>query len=71
MNPIKAFREAHTPPLSQEDLAGRIGVTRFAVLRWEAGNPPDVKVIPRLSEVTGIPPSVLRPDLASMFGVAS
>jgi DNA-binding XRE family transcriptional regulator len=67
IHPIKAFRESQTPPISQEALGGRIGVTRFTILRWEDGSPVDVDLLPAVSRETGIPAKVLRPDLAKQF----
>lgn len=70
--PIRAlteFRERHEPPLSQEGLAQMVGVSRVAVNRWERGERRiDDDKVPTVSEVTGIPPHVLRPDLARILG---
>jgi DNA-binding XRE family transcriptional regulator len=68
-HPIKAFRESQTPKLSQDELARRIGVTRFTVMRWEDGSPVDVHRLPNVVRETGIPAKELRPDLAELLGV--
>lgn len=67
LHPIKAWREQQLPSMSQEALAQRVGVDRVTVARWEAGRKPDVGLLPRLVEITGIPAGVLRPDLAEML----
>lgn len=62
---LKRYRAAQTPPLSQDELAKRIGVCRVTVARWEAGDRrPDVKYVPLVSKMTGIDP-------AELMGVAS
>jgi DNA-binding XRE family transcriptional regulator len=68
-HPIKAFRESQTPKLSQDELARRIGVTRFTVMRWEDGSPVDIHRLPNVVRETGIPAKELRPDLAELLGV--
>lgn len=50
--------------LSQEGLAEALGVSRPTVTRWETGaRKIDSKLVPGVSERTGIPVSDLRPDL--------
>ena len=52
--------------MSCADLGARVGVDRATVHRWETGErKPDEKILPKLSEVTGIPVRELRPDLAA------
>lgn len=64
-HPLKAFRESQDPPLTQDELAARLGVTKAAVSRWETGRrSPDVELLSIIEEKTGIAPTVLRPDLA-------
>lgn len=50
--------------LSQEELAELLGVSRPTVTRWETGaRKIDGRLVPAVSEQTGIPVSDLRPDL--------
>lgn len=68
MHPLKAYRELQNPPLSQEDLAERLGVTRSAICRWESGERrPDSDLLLKITKLTGIPAARLRPDLAVLF----
>lgn len=68
VHPLKAFREARDPPLSQGDFAKLVGVQRETVNRWESGaRRIDVDKLPIVSEVTGIAPAELRPDLAAVL----
>lgn len=70
-HPLKVFREKQTPPLSQGDLAGLLGVARETVTRWESGaRKIDEAKLPIVSEKTGIPPGDLRPDLAELMRVS-
>jgi transcriptional regulator with XRE-family HTH domain len=65
---LKAFREKHDPPLSQQQLADRLKVSRVTVTRWESGaRKVDEELISKVSEETGIRPRDLRPDLALIF----
>jgi len=64
---LKAWRERQTPPLSQEEAGKRVGVTRFTWMRWEAGSPIDVDLLPKVSSETGVPAKELRSDLAGLF----
>ena len=67
-HPITAFREAQDPPLSQADFADLVGVSRPTVHRWEAGDRKiDTEKLPRVAEVTGLAPRILRPDLAELL----
>jgi transcriptional regulator with XRE-family HTH domain len=68
IHPLKAFRENQKPPLSQEQLANLLGVSRVTVTRWESGTRRvDDDLLPRVSEKTGIPTAVLRPDMAELM----
>lgn len=70
MHPLKAYRKAQTPPLTQDDLAKNLGVKRVTILRWEKGKRKiDSDKVPEISEKTGIAPRDLRPDLATLIGV--
>lgn len=54
-NPLKAFREAQTPPLSQGELAKKLGVTRATVSRWESGERfPERDLWPVIHQITGV-----------------
>lgn len=68
IHPLKIFRERQTPPLTQEQLADVLGVSKAAVSRWEAGaRRIDDELLPKVSEVTGIPRTELRPDLVRLL----
>lgn len=51
--------------VTQEELAGRLGVTRQAVSKWERGNTiPDIEILMNLSEIYGISINdILKADL--------
>jgi transcriptional regulator with XRE-family HTH domain len=71
-HPIKTYREAQTPKMSQTRLAELLGVSRMTVLRWETGERPiALDKITDIAAKTGIPTRELRPDLTEMFGGAS
>lgn len=67
LHPLIAYRQSQTPPLSQEGLAKKLGKPKGTVSRWEAGRLPDKDELPNITEVTGIPAHVLRPDLAALL----
>lgn len=72
IHPLKAYRESHDPPLTQEQLADKLGVSAVSVCRWETGaRKPDGELVPVISRATGIPPGKLRPDLAFMFAASA
>jgi DNA-binding transcriptional regulator YdaS (Cro superfamily) len=48
---------------SQVELAKQCGVSKQAVAKWRASNRVGVKSVKKLSEVTGLPPYVIRPDV--------
>jgi len=67
-HPLKSYRQSQNPKLSQAELAGRLGVARLTVLRWETGERNiDPRLLPRVCEQTGISAKELRPDLAKQF----
>lgn len=62
-HPIRAYRERQTPVMSQGQFGDKVGVTRFTVMRWEAGGPIDEKKLPAVSREIGVAAGLLRPDL--------
>jgi transcriptional regulator with XRE-family HTH domain len=69
MHPLKAHRAAKH--LTQKQLADQFGVSRETLARWEI----DVRKIdparlPQITQLTGIPAALLRPDLAELMGEA-
>ena len=60
---IKAARRAHTPPLTQADLAGRLGVSPTAVSAWELGNKPPIDVAAEIEAALGLEPGYLTRHL--------
>lgn len=67
-SPLKKYREQQNPPLSQEQLAEAIGVSRVTVTRWESGKRKvGETLLSIVSEETGIPVAELRPDLAALL----
>lgn len=67
-HPLKAYRERQVPPLSQGDLARRLGLPEGTLSRYETGKRlPDVSKLPKIVKETGIPARELRPDLAKLF----
>ena len=74
VHPLRTYRLSHEPPLSQPELAQKLGVGRATVFRWETGSRKiRESLIHSISEKTGIPPRELRPDLVEkheeIFGV--
>ncbi len=65
LSPLKKFRDSQSPKLSKAGLAKLLGVSRPTAHRWETGarkiGPDSLTTV---SEKTGIPKRVLRPDLA-------
>jgi transcriptional regulator with XRE-family HTH domain len=67
-HPLKAYRENHDPPLSQDQLAELLGVSKSWVSRCESGlRQADAEMLARIKERLGIPPRTLRPDLAEIM----
>lgn len=65
-NPIRAYRQENG--LTQKQFADLCDVARTTVARWETdARKIDTEKVPKVSEVTGIPRSVLRPDLAELL----
>ena len=68
VHPLRAFRDSHSPRLTQGALAKVLGVSRETVARWETGaRDIDIDRLPDIERATGIPAAVLRPELAAMF----
>lgn len=68
IHPLKAYRERQSPPLSQDQLAALLGVSRVTITRWESGRRKlEGDLLPLVAEKTGIAPAELRPDLAELF----
>lgn len=59
-NPITSYRRANGIRL--EDLGKALGVGRATVCKWEKKRVPAERVL-HVERVTGIPRSLLRPDL--------
>lgn len=76
VHPLTAYRIAQEPPLSEADLARKLGVGRPTLNRWESKKRKiDPSFIPMITEKTGIPAKELRPDLIEehekIFGEAA
>lgn len=71
METLKSWRQ--TANKSVPEAAAAVGVGRATWWRWEAGvRPVGLDSLQRVSSVTGIPASSLRPDLAAKLrGVAA
>lgn len=68
VHPLKAFRDRQDPPLTQEQLAVLLGVSKASVSRWETGErKPELALLDGITAHTGIPAAELRPDLAGLF----
>lgn len=58
--------------MSKAALARKLDVARTTITRWEKGlQPPDIKLLPKIEQETGIPAKDLRPDLARTFATES
>lgn len=69
-HPIKTYRLNRK--LSQEELAGELGVSSVTISRWETGaRQIDTDLLPDISLKTGIAKAALRPDLAGIFAPES
>lgn len=71
-HPLTMYRAMQDPPLSRKGLADLLDVSRETVFRWETNaRKIDDELLPRVSERTGIPRGVLRPDLLDLMGTAA
>ena len=59
-NPLRSYRLR--TGLTLQQLAGRIGVHKTTILRWEEGRVPAERMV-EIERVTGLPRRELRPDL--------
>lgn len=67
---LKTYRRAAKK--TQQEAADGVGVDRVTWARWESGaNKIDRKLVPAVSELTGIPTRDLRPDLAQLISEAA
>lgn len=67
---LKEYRRENS--LSRAKFGAQVGVDRATVFRWETGQRRiDKDKVPKVSEVTGLPREVLRPDLAAIFSEAA
>lgn len=65
-HPLKAYRDHRGQ--TQDALAKELGVSSITVSRWETGmRKIDRKKLSDISQRTGIPKRVLRPDLAEIM----
>jgi transcriptional regulator with XRE-family HTH domain len=68
IHPLKAYRERQSPPLSQDELATLLGVSKASISRWETGErKPELELLPGIREKTGILPEQMRPDMAAVL----
>jgi DNA-binding transcriptional regulator YdaS (Cro superfamily) len=66
---LTKWRESHEPRLSLTGAALVLGVSKPTVSRWETGTRKvNRKKLSTVSEKTGIPRPVLRPDIAEQWG---
>lgn len=66
LHPLEAYRTENG--LSRSDLASKLDVSRMAVYRWETGSRRvDDDLLQAVSDRTGIPKRVLRPDLFELM----
>lgn len=67
---IRAFRHRQSPRLTVEDLANKAGRSKATISKIERDlQVPSPRLAKALSEITGIPAKVLRPDLAELMEV--
>jgi len=60
LHPLRAYRTRQNPPLSQEKLGELVGVTKFAISKWESGSRNiDPRTAEKIEEITGIDARVL------------
>jgi transcriptional regulator with XRE-family HTH domain len=68
LHPFIKFRNKHKPPMTQSELARRLGVTRSCINRIENGNRQvGIELLPKAVAETGATPAELRPDLRGVL----
>ena len=68
VHPLRAYRRATTPKVSLDDLAKSVGRSKATLSRIENWKQPiPEELLGKLSDVTGISPRELRPDLAQLL----
>lgn len=68
LHPLKLWRESFDPPVSQSELARRIGVSRSLINKVEFGERViGPAMLTAFCRATGLPAGMLRPDLAKVF----
>ena len=66
MHPLRDYRQSQK--MTQQALGEKLGVTGQTIWRWETGSRKvAVKLLPKISTITGIPQRDLRPDLAELM----
>lgn len=55
LHPLERWRLTQDPPITQTELAKRLGITQAAVAKWESGSRwPATRFLRRLHRITGI-----------------
>jgi transcriptional regulator with XRE-family HTH domain len=68
LHPLMKFRLDQRPPMTQAELARRLGVSRSCINRIEGGTRQiGIELLPKAAKETGLPPAVLRPDLRAVL----
>lgn len=69
LHPVRAYRLGQNPPLSQADLAHRLGTTKANLSRIESGKQGiSNTLLAKLVAETGISADRWTPNLARLFG---
>lgn len=69
---IRAYRHSQTPRETVKGLAEKVGRSKATISKIENDRQlPSPKLAKALSEITGIPAKVIRPDLAELLEVNS
>jgi DNA-binding Xre family transcriptional regulator len=65
---LRTWRQSRNPPLSQSDLARKLGLSRSYVHRVETGaRQIGLDLLPLICKRTGLAPEQLRPDLTRLM----
>ena len=71
-HPLKTWRLAQTPAVSQTELARRLGVARAHICLIEARQRQiSLDLLPKLARITGLAPDIVRPDLVKTMRLAA